>query len=276
MSELAEKIAAACAAIREVCDIKPRIGIVLGTGLGKLAEEISDKVTIPYTDIPHFPTPTLEYHVGQLVFGKLAGKDVMAMEGRYHFYEGHSMEEITLPVRVAKALGAEVLVVSNAAGGMNPMYDAGDIVIIEDHINLMGLAGIGPLVGPNDESLGERFPDMCEPYDSQLIRVAEDTALELGIRAHKGVYVIAAGPNLETRAEYRFLRGIGADVVGMSTVPEVVVAVHSGMKVLGLSIVTDRCLPDALEPVDIKRIIKTANDAEPKLTKLVIEVLKRT
>ena len=249
-----------------------KVGIVLGTGLGNLAKQIQTDVTFPYEEIPHFPRSTVETHAGNLVVGTLNGVPVAAMEGRFHTYEGYNPQQITFPVRVLKALGAETLVVSNACGGMNPQYQQGDIMVIEDHINLLG---INPLVGVNDDRLGPRFPDMCEPYDKKLIDLALEVARKEDFAAHKGVYVAVLGPNLETRAEYRFLRGIGADVVGMSTVPEVLVAVHCGMKVLGLSIVTDMALPDALKPAVVSEIIAVANAAEPKLTKIVCGVLAR-
>src|SRR5579884_4503587 len=250
----------------------PRVGIILGTGLGGLAEDIRAEVSLPYGEIPHFPVATVESHAGRLVGGTLGGKQVLAMEGRFHFYEGWSLKQITFPVRVMKALGCEVLVVSNACGGMNPQWAKGDLMLIEDHINLMG---DNPLIGPNDERLGERFPDMCRPYDPELIALAQRVALEEGIVCHKGVFVAVPGPNLETRAEYRFLRGIGADVVGMSTVPEVIVGVHSKLRILGLSVITDLCLPDALEPASVPDIIATANAAEKKLRVLVRRVLER-
>src|SRR6202035_4323029 len=228
------------------------------------------EASLAYGDIPHFPVPTVASHAGRLVCGRLAGKAVVAMEGRFHFYEGYSLKQITLPVRVMKALGCEVLIVTNACGGMNPQYAKGDLMVIEDHINLMG---DNPLIGKNDERLGPRFPDMCRPYDPELIALTLRIALEEKIVCHKGVYVAVPGPNLETRAEYRFLRGIGADVVGMSTVPEVVVAVHSSLRVLGLSIITDICLPDALEPVVLEDILATAGAAEKKLRVLVRRVV---
>jgi len=248
-----------------------KVGIVLGTGLGNLAKQIKMDVTFPYEEVPNFPCSTVESHAGNLVVGTLNGVPVAAMEGRFHAYEGHGPAQITFPVRVLKALGAEMLIVSNACGGMNPQYQTGDIMVIEDHINLLG---INPLIGINDNRLGPRFPDMCEPYDKKLIDLALEVARKENFAAHKGVYVAVLGPNLETRAEYRFLRGIGADVVGMSTVPEVLVAVHCGMKVLGLSIVTDMALPDALKPAVVEDIIAVANAAEPKLTKIVCGVLE--
>lgn len=266
MSEIARTVRAATRAIRKVTALRPKVAVVLGTGLGRLAGQIKEKVVVPYENIPGFPQSTVATHAGQMVIGRLGEKIVAAMEGRFHYYEGYSMEQITLPVRVMKALGARVLIVSNASGGMNPQYRQGDVVIIEDHINLMG---DNPLIGPNDDRLGPRFPDMCEPYDRKLIDLAAKLALAQGVRAHTGVYVGVPGPNLETRAEYRFLRTIGADTVGMSTVPEVIVAVHAGLRVLGLSVVTDLCLPDALKPANIEEIIAVANETEPKLTRLV-------
>ncbi len=250
----------------------PRVGIVLGTGLGALAEEIEAEAILPYTEIPHFPRSTVESHKGQLVCGTLAGKGVMAMEGRFHLYEGYSAAQVTFPIRVMKELGCRYLIVSNACGGLNPLYRKGDVMVIEDHINLLGL---NPLIGPNDERLGPRFPDMIEPYDRALQALALQAALEANIAAQRGVYVAVIGPNLETRAEYRFLRMIGADVVGMSTIPEVIVAVHCGLRTLGFSIVTDMCLPDALKPVSIEEIIAVANEAEIKLRTIVRGVLER-
>jgi purine-nucleoside phosphorylase len=249
-----------------------RVGIILGTGLGALASEIEAEAVIPYPEIPHFPRSTVESHKGQLVCGNLAGQRVVAMEGRFHLYEGYTAAQVTFPIRVLKALGCSMLVVSNAAGGLNPLHDKGDLVVIEDHVNLLG---VNPLVGPNDERLGPRFPDMIEPYDRSLQDLALKVAMEENIVAHRGVYVAVTGPNLETRAEYRFLRALGADVVGMSTVPEVLVAVHAGLRVLGFSIITDRCLPDALEPVKIEDILAVAREAEGKLRRIVRGVLER-
>ncbi len=248
------------------------MGIVLGTGLGALAREIETEAAIPYPEIPFFPRSTVESHRGQLVCGRLAGHSVLAMEGRFHLYEGYSPWQVTFPIRVMKDLGCQLLIVSNAAGGLNPLHKKGDLIVIEDHINFMGL---NPLIGPNDDRLGPRFPDLIEPYDRSLQDLALAVALEENIIAHRGVYVAVVGPNLETRAEYRFLRGMGADVVGMSTVPEVLVAVHAGLKVLGFSIITDMCLPDALHPVQIEEIIAVANEAEGKLRAIVRGVLKR-
>jgi purine-nucleoside phosphorylase len=270
MQQEASDIREAVEAIRQRWKGRPRAGIILGTGLGGVAAQIRTEAALDYESIPHFPRSTTIGHAGQLVCGVLEGLNVVAMEGRFHAYEGYSHRQITFPVRVMKALGAELLIVSNACGGMNPRYALGDIVVIEDHINLMNG---NPLIGPNDDSLGPRFPDMSAPYDRTLADRAMEIARRADFAAHKGVYVAVTGPNLETRAEYRFLRAIGADVVGMSTVPEVIVAVHAGMRVLGLSIVTDLCLPDALEPADINRILRTAAEAEPKLAKIVLGVL---
>jgi len=250
----------------------PRVGVVLGTGLGGLAEEIQAEARIPYPEIPHFPRSTVESHRGQLVCGSLAGQTVIAMEGRFHLYEGYTAAQVTFPIRVMKELGCRYLIISNAAGGLNPFFAKGDLVVIEDHINLLNL---NPLIGPNDDRLGPRFPDLIEPYDRPLRNLALRAALEEDIVAHRGVYVAVTGPNLETRAEYRFLRGIGADVVGMSTVPEVLVAVHAGLRTLGFSIVTDMCLPDALSPVSVEEIIAVAREAEGKLRKIVRKVLER-
>ncbi len=271
MLELYDQVQEATQSIQARWSGKPRVGIILGTGLGGLAREIAAEATLPYESIPHFPVSTVESHAGQLVCGQFAGKTVVAMEGRFHFYEGYSLKQIGLPVRVMKALGCEVLIVSNACGGMNPQFAKGDIMVIEDHINLLG---DNPLIGRNDDRLGPRFPDMCWPYDRELIALAQRLALEEKIACHKGVFVAVPGPNLETRAEYRFLRAIGADVVGMSTVPEVIVAVHCGLRSVGFSIVTDLCLPDALEPASVPDIIATANAAEKKLRVLVSRLVQ--
>jgi purine-nucleoside phosphorylase len=270
MSTLRARIEEAVAAIRRRWSGDPQAGIILGTGLGSLAEQIETQATIAYEEIPHFPKSTTIGHAGQLVLGRCGGATVVAMEGRFHAYEGYTFEQLTFPVRVMKALGANTLIVSNACGGMNPAYACGDIMVIDDHINL--LPG-NPLVGPNDDSLGPRFPDMCRPYDPAMIEAALAVAKREGFAAHRGVYVAVLGPNLETRAEYRYLRTIGADVVGMSTVPEVIVAVHAGMRVLGLSVVTDMCLPDELEPANIEKILAVAATAEPKLRAIVVDAL---
>ncbi|QVL33169.1 purine-nucleoside phosphorylase [Telmatocola sphagniphila] len=269
---LSEQIATATTAIRKQWSGQPKIGIILGTGLGALTQDIQQDVVIPYADLPHFPHSTVLGHKGQLVCGKIAGHSVVVMDGRFHFYEGYRLQQITFPVRVMKALGCEILLVSNACGGLNPQFSKGDIMLIEDHINLMG---DNPLIGPNDDKLGDRFPDMSEPYDRNLLALAKEVSREVKIPVQQGVYVAVAGPNLETRAEYRFLRTIGADVVGMSTVPEVIVAVHSKMRCLGFSIVTDMCLPDALHAVSHEEIIAVANEAEKKLRTLVHSIIEK-
>jgi purine-nucleoside phosphorylase len=251
---------------------QPTIGIILGTGLGKLAHEIRAEIIIPYEEIPHFPVSTVESHKGKLIIGTLGGKQVMAMQGRFHYYEGYTMQQITFPVRVMKALGIDTLIVSNACGAMNPLFKKGDVMLMTDHINLLG---DNPLIGPNDNELGPRFPDMSEPYSQQLLKLAEETAIDLKIKVQKGVYVAVAGPNLETRAEYRFLRTIGADVVGMSTVPENIVARHMGMDVLGVSIITDECFPDSLKAVTLEEVLAAAGEAEPKMAELLKEFIAR-
>src|SRR5215218_4302841 len=270
MPALYDQIEEAAAAVRAKWPHAPTAGVILGTGLGKLTEDIQTDVVIPYEAIPHFPRSTAPSHKGQLVCGTLGGKSVVAMEGRFHFYEGWTLQQVTFPVRVMKALGAGTLLVSNACGGMNPQWGKGDLMLIEDHINLLG---DNPLIGPNDDRLGDRFPDMCNCYDRGLLRLGRAIAMEEQIVCHQGVFVAVSGPNLETRAEYRFLRAIGADVVGMSTVPEVIVAVHAKMRVMGVSVITDQCLPDALEPVSLPAIIATANEAEKKLRVLVRRVV---
>ena len=271
MEKLKEKIKEAKDFIRNKTDFKPLLGIILGTGLGTLAEGIQVEQEIVYQNIPHFPISTVESHAGRLLLGEVSGKKVVAMQGRFHYYEGYTMQQITFPVRVMKELGVKLLIVSNACGGLNPQFRAGDIMVITDHINLLG---DNPLIGPNDESLGPRFPDMYNCYDKDLIILAEDCALKSSIKLQRGVYVAVPGPNLETAAEYRFLRNTGADVVGMSTVPEVIVARHQGMKVLGFSIVTDMGLPDALKPTNLEEIIATASKAEPNLKKIIVKVVE--
>ena len=272
MQGLKAKIKEASDSIRRKTTLSPDVGIILGTGLGQLVESIEIEANISYEQIPHLPVSTVESHAGRLIFGALSGKKVVAMQGRFHFYEGYTMQEITFPVRVMKELGIQMLLVSNACGGLNPQFKAGDIMAITDHINLQGG---NPLIGVNDDTLGPRFPDMYNCYDKDLIALAEETALELGIKLQKGVYVSVAGPNLETAAEYRFLRGIGADVVGMSTVPEVIAARHQGTKVLGFSIVTDMGLPDALKPTNLDEIIAVANKSEPVLTRLLTRIVEK-
>jgi purine-nucleoside phosphorylase len=271
MLELYEKIQQSVSFIEQRWGKKPAAGIVLGTGLGSFVERMEVDTAIEYGDIPNFLKSTATSHRGRLVCGTCNGLPVVAMEGRFHLYEGYPLKEITLPIRVMKAMGARLLILSNACGGMNPNYRCGDIMLIDDHINLLG---DNPLIGINDDRLGPRFPDMSAPYDAQLIDAALAVARREDIIAHRGVFVAGPGPNQETRAEYRFLRMIGADVVGMSTVPETIVAVHEAMRVVGFSVITDMCLPDALEAADVAKIIATANATEPKLTKLVIGVLE--
>jgi purine-nucleoside phosphorylase len=254
------------AEIRKHSALRPEIALILGTGLGALADAIDLEVAIPYSEIPHFPLATVESHTGRLLLGRLHGRNVVAMQGRFHRYEGYTLQQVVHPVRTMKLLGAGTLIVSNVSGGMHPLWSAGDLVLIDDHINLLG---DNPLIGPNLDELGPRFPDMSEPYDGELQALAEQVALELKIPLRRGVYVAVTGPCLETRAEYRMLRGMGADLVGMSTVPEVIAARHMGMRVLGFSIITDMCLPDALVPADIETIIAHAREAEPKLTAVV-------
>lgn len=269
---LYDRVQAAAEVVRRRAALVPEVGIILGTGLGGLAREIAVQAEVPYAEIPGFPLSTVETHAGKLLLGRLGGRPVVAMQGRFHRYEGYDLHQVTFPVRVLHQLGARTLVVSNACGGMNPLWGPGDLVLLSDHINLLG---DNPLAGPNDERLGPRFPDMSAPYDPELRALARAAALELGIVLREGVYVAVSGPNLETRAEYRMLRAIGADVVGMSTVPEVIVANHQGMRTVGISIVTDQCLPDALEPADIGKIIATANRAEPNLTRLITTLVER-
>jgi purine-nucleoside phosphorylase len=272
VAPLFDRVETAAGVIRKRSSLSPDAAIILGTGLGGLAERIDVEVSIPYEQIPGFALSTVETHAGRLLLGRLGKRSVVAMQGRFHRYEGYGLAEVTFPVRVLHALGARSLMVSNACGGMNPLWAPGDLVLLSDHINLLG---DNPLVGSNDERLGPRFPDMSAPYDSDLRALARATALDLGIVLREGVYVAVPGPSLETRAEYRMLRAMGADVVGMSTVPEVIVANHAGMRTLGISIITDQCLPDALEPADIGRIIATAGRAEPSLTRLISALVER-
>ena len=272
MQQLATHIKEAAEWVRPKTQVKPKVGMILGTGLGGLARQIEVDATLPYEEIPHFPVSTVESHAGQLVCGTLSNVPIVAMEGRFHFYEGYSMQQITFPVRVMKELGAEILLVTNAAGGINTQYELADIIILEDHINLMC---DNPLIGWNDDALGPRFPDMSHPYDPELINVARQSALELGIQSHTGVFVAVAGPNLETRAEYRMLKTLGADVVGMSTVPEILVANHAGMRALAFSVITDMCLPDALEPVELEKILEVAGRGGEKLSRLIPRILEQ-
>ncbi|GIK62149.1 MAG: purine-nucleoside phosphorylase [Ignavibacteriota bacterium] len=272
MSKLISNINETLEVIRKHTSEKYPVGIILGTGLGGLVKDINITHQIDYENLPHFPISTVESHRGKLIFGTINGKNVVAMQGRFHFYEGYSMQQITYPVRVMKFLGVETLLVSNACGGMNPQYRKGDVMIMVDHINMLG---DNPLIGKNEDEFGPRFPDMSEPYSFELIELAEKIALENQLKIQKGVYVAVPGPNLETKAEYRFLRATGADVVGMSTIPENIVANHMGMKVLGISIITDECFPDSLKPVNVEEIIAAAMKAEPKMTLIMKELIKR-
>lgn len=267
-----DEVRRAAEAVRERTGTDPIVGVILGTGLGGLAGAIEERRELPYEEIPGFPVPTAESHEGRFVAGRLEGHAVAALDGRFHRYEGHTMQEVGFPVRVLAELGAEALVVSNACGCVNPLWSRGDVVLLSDHINLMG---DNPLVGPNVEEQGPRFPDMSEAYDAGLRDVARQEALDLGIPLREGVYAAVTGPSLETAAEYRMLREVGADVVGMSTVPEVIVANHAGLQVLGLGVVTDMALPDDLAPVDVEEVLATARGAEPALTRLVRRVLAR-
>ncbi|ASQ90880.1 purine-nucleoside phosphorylase [Prosthecochloris sp. GSB1] len=272
MIEQRDKIRDAVAFIRKKTSDDYPVGIVLGTGLGALAKEIEIDFSLDYGDIPYFPISTVETHHGKLIFGTLAGKKVVAMQGRFHFYEGYSMHQIVFPVRVMKHLGVRTLGITNACGGLNPGFSKGDIMLIDDHINMLGT---NPLIGPNDPELGSRFPDMCAPYSPRILDLAEQVALENAIKVQRGVYVALTGPCLETRAEYRMLRALGADVVGMSTVPEVIAAVHQGTEVFGMSIITDECFPDNLQPVSIEEIIEVSNQAEPKMTTIFKNVVAK-
>ncbi len=258
--------------IKERLPIDPEYLLILGTGLGQLAEEMTVELELPYKEIPHFPVSTVKSHAGKLLIGSLGGKSIMAMQGRFHYYEGYSMNQIAFPVRVAKMLGIQTLLVSNACGGLNPNFERGDIMLINDHINFLG---DNPLIGPNDPDLGPRFPDMSQPYTERLLATAEQVALDAGIKIHQGVYLAVSGPMMETKAEYRYIRQLGADVVGMSTVPEVIAAVHMSMEVLGISVITDECFPDALEPVSLDDVLEAAAMAEPQLTRIVVGVLER-
>ncbi|WP_345950905.1 MULTISPECIES: purine-nucleoside phosphorylase [unclassified Mucilaginibacter] len=251
-------------------EFEPEAGIILGTGLGGLVKEMEIEKQLPYSNIPGFPISTLEFHSGRLIFGTLAGKKVVAMQGRLHYYEGYSMQQITFPVRVMKMLGIKTLFVSNASGALNPDFRKGDLMVIDDHINLQPT---NPLVGTNDEELGPRFPDMSEPYSRRLTEKALQIAAANNITCHKGVYVAVTGPNLETRAEYRYLRIIGGDAVGMSTAPEVIVANHMGLPVFAISVLTDEGFPDTLQPVSIEEIIDIAQHAEPHMTHILKELI---
>ena len=272
MSELRNQINETLNYLRTKTEVKPEIGIILGSGLGALVKDININLEIPYEEIPNFPISTVEFHAGKLIFGELANKFIVAMQGRFHLYEGYTMKQITFPVRVMKFLGVHTLIISNACGGINAAMKPGDIMLMNDHINLLG---DNPLIGENDNSLGQRFPDMSEPYSRDLIQLAEKIANEEKLEVKKGVYAALSGPCLETAAEYRFLRTIGADVVGMSTIPEDIAAVHMGMKVLGLSVITDACVPENLQPANVPEILRIAQKTEPRLTLLIRKVVER-
>ena len=272
MEDLKVKITESVEFINQKSKVKPKIAIILGTGLGELAEDIQEKEIIPYSEIPNFPVSTVQSHSGNLVLGKLSNKEVVAMQGRFHYYEGYSLKEVTFPVRVMKKIGANTIIISNAAGGMNRFFKRGDLMLITDHINLFG---DNPLIGPNDEELGPRFPDMSEAYNQKLIELAKKVALKEKIRLQEGVYAGLTGPTLETSAEYRFLISIGADAVGMSTVPEVIVANHMGMKVLGISCITDLAIDGVIVKTSVEEILKAAADAEPIMTKLIKKVIEK-
>lgn len=272
MNDLLKKIEETLEVIGKITKDDYPVGIILGTGLGGLIKEIKIEHEVDYGELPYFPLSTVESHKGKLIFGTIAGVKVVAMQGRFHYYEGYTMQQITYPVRVMKYLGVKTLLVSNACGGMNPEYRRGDLMIMKDHINLLG---DNPLIGKNEDTLGPRFPDMSEPYSNELIKLAETAAKENKIKVQKGVYVAVPGPNLETRAEYKFLRATGADVVGMSTIPECIVANHMGMQVLGMSIITDECIPETLKAVNLEEIIAAAMEAEPKMTLIMKEVIKK-
>jgi purine-nucleoside phosphorylase len=269
---LSDQLNALVAQVRVHCRLKPKVAILLGTGLGGVAKRIKAEARIPYHELEGMPQATAESHQGELVLGTLAGVPVVAFSGRLHCYEGHSAQDVVVPVRLAKQLGAKVLIMGSAVGGLNPHYNIGDLAVLDDHINLMG---INPLVGPNDDRIGPRWPDMFETYDRQLLALADELAMAKKVHLHKAIYVGVLGPNLETKAEYRMLRTLGADVVGMSTVPEAIAAVHCGLRTLAFAIVTDRCIADALEPADVKKIIAAANAAEPILTGLITAILPR-
>lgn len=257
---------------RIIGDFEPEFGIILGTGLGAVVEDIEIEYELLYSMIPDFPIATVEFHTGKLIFGKLSGKRVVAMSGRFHYYEGYSMQEITFPIRVMKVLGIQKLFISNASGCLNPDYRKGDLMIIDDHINLQGE---NPLRGRNYDFFGPRFPDMSAPYNKQMIQLAKEIADKNNIRAHIGVYVSVVGPSLETRAEYKYLRIIGGDAVGMSTVPEVIVANQMGIPVFAISVITDEGFPETLKPVKLEDIVAVAQAAEPKLSLVLKELISK-
>jgi len=265
-----QNIKEAVETIRSITSFKPEIGIILGTGLGSLVDFVQIEKAIEYDQIPHFPISTVESHHGKLLFGSLGGKKVVVMQGRFHYYEGYSMQQVTFTVRVMKFLGIKNLIVSNAAGGLNPAFAVSDLMILNDHINLLPA---NPLTGTNLDELGPRFPDMSEPYDRSMIKLGLEISKTLERKVHQGVYAVVTGPTLETPAEYNYLRTIGADAVGMSTVPEVIVARHMGIPVFAVSVITDLCYPGAIEKVTVEKVIEAARKAEPQLTQLIAEML---
>lgn len=267
---LSTELSGLAAQVRSRCALVPEVAILLGTGLGGVAARIEAEARIPYSELAGMPRATAESHKGEIVLGRLAGRAVIAFSGRLHCYEGHSAADVVVPVRLARTLGASVLVMGSAVGGLNPQYQVGDLCVLEDHLNLMG---VNPLVGPNDEAIGPRWSDMFDTYDAALVASAHAVALHNNLRLHQSVYAAVMGPNLETRAEYRMLRNLGGDVVGMSTVPEAIAAVHCGLRTVAFAIVTDRCLPDALQPANVPNIIAAANGAEPALTALITGVI---
>jgi purine-nucleoside phosphorylase len=271
-TEIHQHLDDAVAFITKTVKFEPEIGIILGTGLGSLVDGIELAGTIEYDDIPHFPTSTVESHHGRLLFGHLRGKPVICMQGRFHFYEGYSFRQIAFPIRVMKRLGVRSLIASNAAGGLNPKYQVGDIMMLTDHINF--LPG-NPLIGDNDDNWGPRFPDCFEVYNREYIAAARAVALDQNLRLQEGVYVAVTGPNLETAAEYRMFRTLGGDAVGMSTVPEVMTAHHQGTKALAFSIITDMGLPDNMHPCSIESVLKVAAEAEPRLRALIAACVER-
>lgn len=272
MPEFKDSINKAVGSIREHTGLVPEVGIILGSGLGGLAKDIDVETEIPYEEIPGFPLSTVEFHAGKLILGTFGRKKCVAMQGRFHVYEGYTLKHIAFPVRVMKFLGAQSLIISNVSGGLNPEFTQGDIMMLTDHINLLG---DNPLIGSNDDSVGPRFPDMYNTYDPELISMLETIAESENIPLKKGVYAAMTGPSLETAAEYRMLRIIGADAIGMSTVPEVIAAVHMGMRIAALSVITDMCTPETLKPVNIEEIIKTAGEAEPKLTLMIEKLIEK-
>jgi len=273
IAEQRRQILETCAFIRQRSGgFEPQVGVILGTGMGRLAAKVEHAKVIPYDEIPHFPVSTVESHAGKLILGTLGGKRVFLMQGRFHRYEGYTLKQCTYPIRIMKALGCQAAIIMNAVGSMNPLIPSGSLVLVTDHINMMG---DNPLIGPNDDELGPRFPDMSQPYSREMIALAEQVALEARLRVEKGVLISVTGPNLETAAEYRAFRRMGADCVTMSTVPEIIVATHAGLKAMAISTVTDMCLPDDLHEAKVEEIIRVAGEAEPRLSTLVTGILEK-